>query len=63
MDLNGMVVTALEGEKMGPSRVRLEFEEAPESNRYQMLVFRDGRCRRLEIPRIGERIELPRGFL
>lgn len=63
MDLNGMVVTVLEVGNMGPSRIRLEFEEVPESDRYQMLVFRDGRYRRLDIPLIGESIESPRGFL
>jgi len=63
MDLKGMVVTVLEVGNTGPNRIRLEFEEVPESDRYQMLVFRDGRYRQLQIPAIGENIELPRGFL
>jgi hypothetical protein len=63
MDLNGMVVTVLAVGDAGPTRIRLEFEEVPESKRYQILVFRDGAYRRLEIPRIGETVELPHGFL
>jgi hypothetical protein len=63
MDLKGLQVTVLEVGDVGPIRLKLAFEEPPESDRYQILVFRDGAYRRLEIPRIGENVELPHGFL
>jgi len=63
MDLKGLRVTVLEAGDSGPTRLKLAFEEPPESDRYQILVFRDGAYRRMEILQIGESIELPRGFL
>lgn len=63
MDLKGLRVTVLEAGDSGPIRLKLAFEEPPESDRYQILVFRDGAYRRMEILQIGESIELPRGFL
>ena len=58
-DLNGLVITVLETGDTGPSRLRLEFAEVPESNRYQLLVFRDGEYHRIMPPSNGESMILP----
>lgn len=58
-NLNGLVITVLETGSEGPSRIRLEFEESPGSDLYQILVFRNGRYHRIAPPEIGASLELP----
>jgi len=58
-DLKGLIITVLETGDSGPSRLRLEFEESPESDRYQILVFRNGGYRRIRPPEMGTSLELP----
>ena len=58
-DLDGLIITVLETGGAGPSRMRLEFAESPESDRYQILVFLDGGFRRIQPPSAGETLELP----
>lgn len=58
-DLKGLIITVLETGDTGPSRMRLEFAEVPESERYQILVFRDGGYQRILPPPIGESMILP----
>lgn len=61
-DLNGLIITVLETGNSGPSRLRLEFAESPENERYQILVFRDGGYHRILPPEMGEAIHLPYAF-
>ncbi len=61
-DLNGLIITVLETGNSGPSRLRLEFAEPPENDRYQILVFRDGGYHRILPPDMGETIHLPYAF-
>ncbi|HDP35806.1 MAG TPA: hypothetical protein ENN29_11935 [Candidatus Hydrogenedentes bacterium] len=62
MDLNGLRVIVAAVGNTGPTRLRLVFEDAPESDRYQLLAFRDGRYRRLTLPAPGDAVDLPFGF-
>lgn len=59
LDLKGLVITVLETGDTGPSRIHLEFAEPPESDRYQILVFRNGRYERIVPPPPGTSLELP----
>lgn len=58
-DLKGLIITVLETGDTGPSRIGLEFAEPPESDRYQILVFRNGRYERIVPPALGDSLVLP----
>lgn len=59
LDLEGLVVTVLDVADQGPTRIRLEFAEPPESDVYQIIAFQDRAFRRLIPPRIGESVIVP----
>ncbi len=58
-DLDGLTITVLETGDRGPSRLRLSFEEPPESDRYQLLTYQDRALRRFTPPPEGVVIDLP----
>ncbi len=61
-DLGGLWVSALDVGDRGPTRLRLEFEDAPESDRYQLLVFHDRAFRRFVPPEPGRAVEIAHEF-
>ena len=61
-DLAGLVVTVLDVADQGPTRIRLEFAEPPESDVYQIIAFQDRAFRRLIPPPIAESVTIPFRF-
>ncbi len=57
-DLGGLCVTVLDVGARGPTRLGLAFEDAPESDQYQLLVFQDRAFRRFVPPEMGHSVEI-----
>lgn len=58
-DLDGLVVTVLATGDRGPVRIRLDFAEAPEAERYLFLMRKNGQFEPFAPPAVGESLLLP----
>ncbi len=61
-NLDGLIVTVLDVADQGPTRIRLEFAEPPESDAYQFIAFQDRAFRKVIPPSLGENVIIPFHF-